>query len=198
MDVLFPGRFSILTKIHEGIIRHILDTYAVEGKLYIGLRIIVDENFTNYDNPFTFYERKEMFRSVFGKEIANGKISVVPLKYELNIRKDMNEICGKIIHVYTREKTWAYGCKFLGVPTIYENRVGFSATNIKEKIYEILRKQDRLPVFMDGIDGRILNFMNDEQILNHLKNFANHPNKNRDKFGLKKWLKILGGGKSHT
>ncbi len=195
MDILFPGRFSILTKIHEGIIRHILDKYAAEGKLYIGLRIIVDENFTNYDNPFTFYERKEMFRSVFGEEIANGKISVVPLKYGLNIRKDMNEICGKIIHVYTREKIWAYGCKFLGVPTICENREGFSATNIKEKIYEILRKQDKLPEYVEGIDVRLLNFMNNEQIINRLKNFAAHPDKNRDKFGLKKWLRILAEGK---
>ncbi|MDI6730249.1 MAG: hypothetical protein QMD06_01745 [Candidatus Altarchaeum sp.] len=186
MDILFPGRFSILTKIHEAIIRYISDKYATEGKLYIGLRIIVDENFTNYDNPFTFYERKEMFNIVFGEEIANGKISLVPLKYGLNIRKDMNEICGKIIYVYTREKIWAYGCKFLGVPTIYEKREGFSATNIKEKIYEILRKKDKLPVFMDGIDDKILNFMNNEKILNRLKNFANHPNKNRDKFGLKK------------
>ncbi len=195
MDILFPGRFSILTKIHEDIIRHISDKYAAEGKLYLGLRIIVDENFTNYDNPFTFYERKEMFKIVFGEEIAKKKIFLIPLKYGLNVRKDMNEICGKIMYVYTREKMWAYGCKFLGVPTIYENREGFSATNVREKIYEILRKQDKLPEFAEGIDGRLLNFMNDEQILNRLKNFADHPDKNRDKFGLKKWLKILAEGK---
>ncbi|OQX21002.1 MAG: hypothetical protein BWK75_04120 [Candidatus Altiarchaeales archaeon A3] len=195
MDILFPGRFSILTKIHEGIIRHISDKYVAEGKLYIGLRLVVDENFTNYDNPFTYDERKEMFRSVFGEEIANGKISVVPLKYGLNIRKDMNEICGKIIHVYTREKMWSRGCKILGVPTIYENRDGFSATNIKEKIYKSLREQNQLPMSMDGIDDRILNFMDNKQILNRLKNFATHPDKNRDKFGLIKWLKIPVEGK---
>jgi len=195
MDILFPGRFSILTKVHEAIIRHILDKYVDEGKLYIGLRIIVAQNFTNYDNPFTYAERKEMLSIVFGEEIANGKISVVPLKYGLNIRKDMNESCGRIIHVYTREKIWDYGCKFLGVPTIYENREGFSATNIKEKIYEILRKQDKLPEYIEGIDDRLLNFMNNEQILNRMKNFANHPDRNRDKFGLKKWLKILTEGK---
>ncbi|PKM91942.1 MAG: hypothetical protein CVU81_03160, partial [Euryarchaeota archaeon HGW-Euryarchaeota-1] len=79
-NILFPGRFSILTKVHEGIIRHISDKYvADEGKLYIGLKVIVDKNFTNYDNPFTYDERKEMFNIVFGKEIANGKFCVVPI-----------------------------------------------------------------------------------------------------------------------
>lgn len=194
MDVLFPGRFSILTKIHEDIIRHILNKYVAEGKLYIGMRIIVDENFTNYDNPFTYAERKEMFNIIFGKEISDKKISVVQLRYRLNIRKDINKICGRIIAVYTRERMWAYGCKLLGIPVIYEKRQGFSATDIKEKIYEILRYQDKLPEHIEGIDDRILNFMNNEKILNRLKNFANHP-ENRDKFGIKKWLRIAMEGK---
>jgi len=198
MDILFPGRFSILTKIHECIIRNILNRYAREGKLYIGLRLIVDENWTNYDNPFTFYERKEMFNIIFGKEIACRKICVVPLKYGLNIRKDMKKFCGKIIPIYTREKIWAWGGKFLGVPTIYEKRDGFSATDIKEKIYEILKNQDKLPDYINEIDIEILNFMNDKERICTMKDFANHPNEDRGKFGLKKWLKTLMEGKPQT
>jgi len=191
MDILFPGRFSILTKIHEGIIRNILNRYAREGKLYIGLRLIVDENWTNYDNPFTFYERKEMFNIIFGKEIACRKICVVPLKYGLNIRKDMKKFCGKIIPIYTREKIWAWGGKFLGVPTIYEKRDGFSATDIKEKIYKTLKNQNELPKYMGGIDSRILKFINDKEKISRMKNFINHPSKNRDKFGLVEELKRI-------
>ena len=193
MDILFPGRFSILTKVHEGIIRHISDKYvADEGKLYIGLRIIIDEHWTNYDNPFTYDERKEMFNIVFGKEIANGKFCVVPISYNpLSLHQDINKHCGGKVTIYTREKTWATCCKILGVPTIYENREGFSATNIKEKIYEILKKQNKLPVLMDGLDDKILNFMNNEQILNRLKNFAAHPDKNKDKFGINYGLRKI-------
>jgi len=188
MDILFPGRFSILTEVHESIIRHISDKYAAEGKVYIGLRVIVNENWTNYDNPFTFYERKEMFNLVFGDEISSGKIYVVPLSYNpLYLYKDMKVYCGGKIPVYTREKIWKYCCKFLSMKVIYENRTGMSATNIKEKIYEILRKKQKLPAHIDGIDDKILNFINNEEITNRLKNFAKNPN--RDKFGIKRLLK---------
>lgn len=192
MDVLFPGRFSILTTVHEDIIKHILDKYIDEGKLYIGLRIVVDEKFTNYNNPFTFQEREKMFNLVFNEEIAKGKICVVPLRYGLDIKKDMNAFCGRIIAVYTREKMWARGCKILNVPTIYENREGFSATNVKQGVYEILRMQDRLPELMDGIDDKILKYINNnEEILCRLKKFAIHRNGKGDKFGLNYKIKRI-------
>ncbi|PKM92249.1 MAG: hypothetical protein CVU81_01450, partial [Euryarchaeota archaeon HGW-Euryarchaeota-1] len=70
-----------------------------------------------------------------------------------------------------------------------ETRNGISATNIKEKIYEILRKNWNLPEHIDGIDGKILNFMNNKEITNRLKNFADDSRKNKDKFGLIEMLK---------
>ncbi len=191
MDILFPGRFSILTNIHEKIIRRVLKEYVKEGKLYVGLRIIVNENFTNYDNPFTYSERKEMFNIVFEKEISEGKIFIIPISYGLNIRKDMKKFCGKIIPVYTREKIWMYGCKIMGIPVIYEKREGISATDVKNKIYEILRKNEKLPEYVNGIDKRILNFINNKERINRLKNIE----KNKDKFGIKEWLKTIMEGK---
>jgi len=193
MDILFPGRFSILTNVHIDIIRKLLNKYVKEGKLYVGLRIIVNENFTNYDNPFTYYERKEMFNIVFKKEISEGKIFIIPLSYRLNIRKDMKKFCGKIIPVYTRERIWMYGCKIMNIPVIYEKREGISATDVKKKIYEILQKNEKLPESMNEINEKILNFINNEERINRLKNIG----KDKDKFGIKKWLKTIMEEKLH-